>query len=73
VVAVKPKDVDSLPIYARDAELFCGTITELGHWLRGIRWAREYDDMLFGKKHQGNRVRKKQDVRNRRLVSILKE
>jgi len=74
VVALKPKDHDSLPIYARDAELFCGTFEELEVWLRGVQWARDYDNMLFGaKKHTANRERKEQDYRNRKLVSILRD
>lgn len=74
VVALKPKDQDSLPIYARDAELFCGTFDNLEVWLRGVQWARDYDNMLFGaKKHTANRERKEQDYRNRKLVSILRD
>lgn len=46
LVAVKPKDQDSLPIYSRDAELFCGTLRELRCWMVGVDWARSYDMML---------------------------
>lgn len=73
VVAVKPKDEIVLPIYSRDAELFCGTISDLEVWLRGIRWSRDYDRMLFGKTHESKRERKEQDYRNQRLAKILKE
>ena len=45
-VAIKPKDKDSLPIYARDAQFFSGTIDEMESFLRGIEWARDYDRML---------------------------
>jgi len=44
-VALKPKD-DVLPIYARDAEVFTGTLEELQEWLNGVDWARDYDRML---------------------------
>lgn len=71
VVALKPKDQNSLPIYSRDAELFCGTFDDLEVWLRGLQWARDYDRMLFGKSHETKRERKEQDWRNRNLVSIL--
>lgn len=71
VVALKPKDQDSLPIYARDAELFCGTFDELEVWLRGVNWARGYDQMLLGKKLETMRSRKEQDYRNRQLVKII--
>jgi hypothetical protein len=43
---VKPKDADSLPIYARDAELFTGSLVQIRTWLIGVQWAREYDMML---------------------------
>jgi hypothetical protein len=46
LVAIKPKDDDALPIYARDAEMFRGTLEELRVWVRGVQWAREYDRML---------------------------
>ena len=35
-----------MPIYTRDAELYMGSIEGLEIWLRGVRWAREYDMML---------------------------
>lgn len=73
VVAVKPKDRDSLPIYARDAELFCGTFDDLEIWLMGLQWARDYDRMLFGKTITSKRERKEQDYRNQTLISVLKD
>jgi hypothetical protein len=52
--------------------VFVGTIEELEMWLRGLQWARNYDRMLFGLRHDKNRERKEQDERNRQLVAILK-
>ena len=72
VLALKPKDEASLPVYSRDAEVFLGTIAELEVWLRGIQWARQYDRMVFGTKHDRARGRKEQDERNRQLMKILK-
>jgi len=72
LLAVKPKDVESLPPYSRDAEMFIGTLNDLERWLEGIEWARKYDRMLFGVKHDEKRVRKEQDYRNEVLVKILK-
>ena len=72
LVAIKPKDQDSLPIYSRDAEMFIGTIDELEVWLKGVEWARDYDRMLFGKNHAAKRERKEQDYRNEMLVMMLK-
>lgn len=72
LVAVKPKDMDALPVYARDAELFVGTLDQLDIWLRGVEWARQYDEMLR-LSNQKKRERKEQDERNRILVAILKQ
>lgn len=72
VVAIKPKDIESLPPYSRDAEIFIGTINDLERWLQGIEWARKYDRMLFGVKNDEKRIRKEQDYRNEVLVKILK-
>lgn len=71
VVALKPKDVDSLPLYSRDAELFIGTLEELEYWLRGVEWSRQYDEMLKVSNSK-KRETKEQLVRNRKLFSILK-
>ena len=72
VVALKPKDIDSLPIYSRDAELFIGTLEELEYWLRGVEWARQYDELLKVSNSK-KREDKEQLVRNRKLFSILKD
>jgi hypothetical protein len=72
MLALKPKDESSLPVYSRDAELFCGSIADLDVWLRGIQWARQYDRMVFGVKHDRARERKEQDERNRQLMKVLK-
>lgn len=69
-VAVKPMDQDSLPIYARDAQLFCGTLDDLRSWIEGVRWARQYDDMLRLTTDK-KRERKEQDYRNQRLMKML--
>ncbi len=71
VVGVKPKDTHSLPVYSRDAEMFVGTIEALEYWLMGVEWARKYDSLLFGNKHQSNRERKEQDYRNYVLLKTL--
>jgi hypothetical protein len=71
MICLKPKDQDSLPVYSRDAELFVGTVEELEMWLRGLQWARNYDRMLFGLRHDKNRERKEQDERNRKLMKMI--
>lgn len=71
VVAIRPKDEDSLPVYSRDAEVFVGTIEDLEQWLKGVEWARTYDGMLFGRRHNTNRKRREQNFRNEQLVKLL--
>lgn len=70
-VAVKPKDEESLPIYSRDAELFCGTLDGLRCWLTGVTWARSYDLMLRVSNDK-KREKKEQDLRNEQLIKRLK-
>ena len=72
MVAIKPKDNESLPVYARDAEVFIGTVESLEVWLRGVEWARQYDELLR-LSNRKKRERKEQDERNRQLVKMLKE
>ena len=71
-IALKPKDDQAFPLFARDAELYVGTVEGLEEFLRGIEWARDYDHMLFGKSHKTKRERKEQDVRNRQLMNMIK-
>ena len=44
-IALYPKD-DRLPIYSRDAVLFTGNLSELEYWIKGLDWARQYDNYL---------------------------
>jgi hypothetical protein len=46
LVALKPRDESSVPVYARDAEVFVGSLAQLRQWLLGVAWARDYDQML---------------------------
>jgi len=71
-LSLVPKDADSLPIYNRDAELFVGSLERLEDWLAGVRWARDYDSMLRVS-DDSKRARKEQDVRNKSLLTKIKE
>lgn len=71
-VALVPKDSDALPIYARDAVLFAGSLEHADKWMQGVLWARDYDSMVVDKNIAKKRERKEQDERNRQLVKILK-
>ena len=67
---VKPKDQDSLPIYARDAEMFCGTIEQIKVWLIGVEWARNYD-MMLRLSDDKKRTKKENDYRHARMLREL--
>ena len=71
-LSLVPKDHDALPIYSRDAELFVGSLERLEDWLAGVKWARDYDAMLRVS-DDVKRARKEQDVRNRSLLTKIKE
>ena len=72
VVALKAR-ADCLPVYSRDAELFVGTLEDLERWIQGFQFARKYDSMLFGAKHEEKRVKKEVEFRHGRLVRQLKD
>lgn len=68
---VKPKDSEALPIYARDAELFTGTLEQIKVWLCGVRWARDYDQMLRLSDSK-KRTKKESDYRHAEMLRQLK-
>ena len=68
---VMPKE-GCLPHYARDAELFAGTIEGLQLWLQGIEWARRYD-IILGLQTEQRRVRAEQNEHNKQLMKRLKD
>ena len=72
-VALVPKDKDALPIYARDAVLFAGSLEHADRFMQGVLWAREYDRMNTDRNLDKKRERKEQDERNKQMVKILKE
>jgi hypothetical protein len=72
LVGIRPKTIDALPIYARDAEIFRGTLEELRVWVRGVHWAREYDRMLKVSDDK-TRAKKEDHERGRQLIAKLKK
>ena len=71
-LSLVPKDVDSLPIYSRDAELFVGSLERLEDWINGVRWARQYD-MMLKLSDDDKRAKAEQKQRNRNLMRSIKE
>ena len=70
-LTVMPKE-GCLPHYARDAELFVGTIEGLQIWLQGIEWARRYD-IILGLQTEQRRARAEQTEHNKQLMKKIKE
>jgi len=68
-LSLVPKNADVLPIYTRDAELFVGSLERLEDWLAGVRWAREYDQML---KMSDEKKREKAEVRERERLALMR-
>lgn len=68
VVPIKPH-----PLYADDAEIYAGTMEEIRCWTDGVLAARQYDHMVFGRKHNSNRAKKEQQIMDRRLFSRVVE
>ena len=85
------EDIDSLslyakgnllPIYARDAVLFTGTLADLEQWLSGVQWARQYDAYVNAcsdkrrsqaeQKYVELRERKRIQAEQKQMVEILK-
>jgi hypothetical protein len=71
VVAIYPKD-NALPTYSRDAELFCGTFTQLENFLMGWEKAQQYD-MLLRLTDEKKRKRAEEKTRERIALLALKE
>ncbi len=63
---------DELPTFSRDAEVFTGTLEQLEIWLRGLEFARRYDYLLRVSDDK-KRARKEQDLKNKQLLSSIKE
>lgn len=68
--SLAPRD-DELPIYARDTELFTGTLEEIEIWLRRLQWARNYDKMIKACDAK-RRANKEELYRQYRMLNILK-
>jgi hypothetical protein len=70
LIYVVPLD-DKLPHYSRGAEIFQGTIEDISIWLKGIRHAREYDEMIK-LSNNTKRIEREQIECNRQLMQMVK-
>lgn len=62
---------DKLPHYSRGAEIYQGTVEDIDEWLKGIEWAREYDNMLK-LSNDKKRANCENVERNRQLMQMVK-
>jgi hypothetical protein len=62
---------DSLPHYRRGAEIFSGSVEDIGTWLEGLLWARNYDEMLRVS-NEKKRTEREQVERNKQLLQMVK-
>lgn len=67
--AVYPNE-EGVPFYARDAELFVGSLDEIQIWLLGIQWAVNYYRIL-GIDDGSKRVKIEHSERERQLLHAL--
>ena len=69
IFAVYPNET-SLPHYARDAEIFVGTLKDLRLWLSGINWLISYYELL-GLNPIFERQRKEKEESQKQLMYSL--
>ena len=70
VVVIYPSE-KGLPHYARDAELFIGTLDDVQLWLFGIQWMASYIAMI-GVDTGTKRIAKEEAERERQLLYALR-
>jgi len=70
VVAIFPRD-EELPTFSRDAEIFCGTFSELEVWLAGWERAQQYD-MLLRLTDEKKRKKAEDRTRERQRLEALR-
>ena len=62
---------DALPNYRRGADIYSGSIEDIGTWLEGLQWARTYDTMLRISSDK-KREEREQVERNKQLMKTIK-
>ena len=62
---------DALPHYRRGADIYSGSIEDIGTWLEGLQWARTYDTMLRISSDK-KREEREQVERNKQLMKTIK-
>jgi hypothetical protein len=70
-IALMPLD-EHLPVYNREAEIFAGTLQDIDKWLRGVEWARYYDDIMKVSTHD-KRQTAESKYQQRELLKVIRE
>ena len=70
-IALMPLD-EHLPVYNREAEIFAGTLQDIDKWLRGVEWARNYDDIMKVSTHE-KRQTAESKYQQRELLKVIRE
>ena len=78
----EPFTVEPLPVYTRDAEIFTGDLDAVEHFLSGLVWARQYDEMLRlsdNKKRKSAEqryhvmmIKRQEKAEQKKIIEILK-
>jgi hypothetical protein len=63
---------EHLPVYNREAEIFAGTLQDIDKWLRGVEWARNYDDIMKVSTHD-KRQTAESKYQQRELLKVIRE
>jgi hypothetical protein len=71
-VAVFP-DIDALPVYSRDAELFIGTFSQVEIFLTGWARAQQYDMLLRMSDDKKRKTYEAKEVERQRLAKEREE
>jgi hypothetical protein len=72
VIALYPKG-DRLPTYSRDACLFVGNLLDVENFLEGIRWSRNYDQMIGATTDQRRKQFEDKEVARLEKIKYNKE
>ena len=64
---------DALPIYSRDATIMSGHLHEIRAFLRGIEWAREYDDLIKVSNTKKRKQGEDKEMARREAIRIKQE
>lgn len=63
---------ESLPVYNREAEVMAGTLADINSWLRGVAWARNYDELMKVSSNEKREIAERK-YQQRELVKTIRD